>query len=351
MRDSEEPDGTRGDRAGGDGASSDGASSHSDGQPPVPPDWWYPHGISRFPRAGNIADSQGYTGSPNNPDSSERGGYVDTPQLWGKRTFEPRRLETISRSHRNDHRWARADRNVAERANGQKWGLGAAFAVLLVNLLGFVVAAQLVDIDSPLIIVAVIAPTFLAAVVAVLITVVRGNGPMTDFGLPRTMNTAMQNIGVGLAFGTASVIGGLFLVLGLIGFSDELPTSPLEQLGDQSLNWRIALAMWIWLGAPVAEELIFRGIVWGALDKQRFASRWVNLAQLVSTNWSVLIITALVFGLWHLEPWRLGILVFAGLMFGLARLYTGSVLGSMVAHSVNNALPAMSIIFLPMALP
>ncbi|AEF40013.1 CPBP family intramembrane glutamic endopeptidase [Hoyosella subflava] len=286
--------------------------------PPVPTDWWYPTS----------------TGSTAKVESTV-GGAPTGREMSSQRS-----------------RWWRSDEAALRRQPGQRWGLGAAAVVLAVNLFGFVIGAFLVeDPASPAILLAIILPTFSAALVAVLITFARGNGPVVDFGLPTKMREFTRQCATGLAFGGGAVVGGIILAFLLFLVVDDVPSSVLEETGSMPVSVRIALVMWVWIGAPIAEEVIFRGILWGALERYRFVRRRVGILVALSSNWSVLAVTTVVFALWHVEFWRLAILLFAGAMFGLARLYTGSVLSSTVAHIVNNTLPAFSVLFLPEVMP
>ncbi|WP_149359985.1 CPBP family intramembrane glutamic endopeptidase [Lolliginicoccus suaedae] len=333
------PDGNGSEDGGPDdeGTGSDGSGNGSPGAAEnpqsIPEDWWYPTTIDEAP--GPVH------------------GNSDPRDLWRRQPIQPRPLDAPRPAvpPGPPGRWKRAEEALARRMPGQRWGMGAAILVLATNLAGFAIAALLVDPSSPLLVIAVIVPTLVAALVGVAITWVRGNGPWIDLGLPRSLREAAGQAGVGLVLGAAAVLGGLLLALALFGLSEDIPTGPLQELADQTLGWRIALALWIWIGAPIVEEVIFRGIVWGALEKQRHAARWRWLAQAASGNVSVLLLTALLFAVWHAEPWRLGILLFAGLVFGLARLHAGGVLAPIVAHSVNNTLPALSVLFLPTIMP
>jgi membrane protease YdiL (CAAX protease family) len=79
------------------------------------------------------------------------------------------------------------------------------------------------------------------------------------------------------------------------------------------------------VGAPVAEELLFRGL----------------LFRLARGRWGVLrgaVLTALFFGVAHWEPWSLFGLVGLGLLLAMLYHWTGSLLAPMVAHGVHNAI-------------
>jgi uncharacterized protein len=76
--------------------------------------------------------------------------------------------------------------------------------------------------------------------------------------------------------------------------------------------------------APVVEELMFRGMLFGWL-----AGRWGGgVAAGVSS---------LVFAAAHLEPAHVVLVLPLGLLFGWLRWRTGSLLPSMVSHIVNNS--------------
>jgi len=51
-----------------------------------------------------------------------------------------------------------------------------------------------------------------------------------------------------------------------------------------------------------------------------------------------------VFAASHLEPLRTSLLIVISIPIGLARLVTGRLLGSIVAHQVNNFLPALALL-------
>ncbi len=216
-----------------------------------------------------------------------------------------------------------------------RWGLLEAGIVLATHFGGFVVAALLVDKLTPAtFFLSFAVPTTLAALLAVAISVTRGNGPVRDFGLPTSAAQAWQQMRVGLGWGTASVFGGLTIAVVLLQFDDFPTDSPLTEVALPP-GWKVVVALWVWLCAPIGEELIFRGAVWGALERHRI------------NPWLVLVVTALLFAGWHAEPWRLPILIWGGLAIGMARLQAGSVFSSWTAHSMNNALPALAVLFLP----
>lgn len=153
----------------------------------------------------------------------------------------------------------------------------------------------------------------------------RGNGPRIDLGLRLTWSDTGWGIVTGFA--------GLFLagIAALITqlFVPDLSSSAGEaaqQLVDSSgrLATTIFAAM-IMVGAPIVEELFFRGLFFGALRKR-------GVSALLT-----IVITGVVFALFHFEPVRFFVLLPTGLLLGWVRWRTGSTGASMVAHGLVNA--------------
>lgn len=88
----------------------------------------------------------------------------------------------------------------------------------------------------------------------------------------------------------------------------------------------------IWLVVPASEEVLFRGVLWRALEHLRW-NRWLIFA-----------VTTVVFSFAHLELLRTPLLLVVSLPVGLARLVTGNLLAAVVAHQVNNFLPALTLL-------
>ena len=158
-----------------------------------------------------------------------------------------------------------------------------------------------------------------------------GAGPREDLGLTLSWRSA----GIG-------VLGGL---LGLAGA--ELAASATTAVLGHGLSSSVGtlftgvqhasalplvlLAVLAGLGAPVAEELAFRGLLQGALLRR-------GLSPTVAV-----VLTAAAFAAYHLEPDRFVILLVIGLALGTVRRVTGSTPASMVAHVTNNA-PSMVVL-------
>ena len=74
----------------------------------------------------------------------------------------------------------------------------------------------------------------------------------------------------------------------------------------------------------VCEELLCRGFILQSL-RARFGAG------------AAVLLTAIAFGLLHLDPFRLAPTIFLGILFGLIVVWTGSIYPAMLAHACNNA--------------
>ncbi len=156
-----------------------------------------------------------------------------------------------------------------------------------------------------------------------------GDGLLRDFHpLPNH-----HDLRVGLFCGSAALVVayGLTWLLRPVYGDRELSDAPLRDVLaglDGSAIVLVALAVIMVFAAPFAEELLMRGALWRALTHYRVPP------------WAVLVVTSILFAYLHTDSARTLVLVGQGLAFGAARLITGRVGASVVAHAVNNTPPA-----------
>ncbi|GEL17762.1 CAAX protease family protein [Pseudonocardia asaccharolytica DSM 44247 = NBRC 16224] len=175
-------------------------------------------------------------------------------------------------------------------------------------------------------------PTVLAAATAILSTVVRGNGPRRDLGL----RFSWRDVGLGLAFG----FGGLVLTIpaSLIYARILGPERATSAVGEVFAGLRAGAAgaavvfVIVVLLAPLCEEIVYRGLLWGALEKHG-ADRWLAFA-----------LTTVLFALAHFEFTRTPLLAVIAIPIGLARVVTGRLTASIIAHQINNLLPGIALL-------
>ncbi|GAA3225723.1 hypothetical protein GCM10017691_14770 [Pseudonocardia petroleophila] len=215
-----------------------------------------------------------------------------------------------------------------------RWGLGAylvAEAVFLVasGLMGLLLVAQ-DPVTAGSLAAALAVPTVAAALVGLLVTRLRGNGPVVDLQLRPTA----RDVGLGFAFG----FGGLFLTIpaSLVYVSvvgEDASSAVGDIFGDITAGPGVALLIVaiVVLVAPLCEEILYRGLLWGGLTRLG-ANRWLAFA-----------VTTVIFALAHFEWPRALLLLVVALPLGLARVYSDGLLAPVIAHQINNLLPGIGL--------
>lgn len=210
-------------------------------------------------------------------------------------------------------------------------------SIVIANAVALVLLAAGLSLDSGWILAAVAAPWIALAGWPILATRWRGNGPTVDLGL-RLRRTDLLR---GLAGGAAAFGAGLLasaITVSLLGEFDSAASREAQDLADSAGPWVLVLfAIMVVVGAPIAEELTFRGLLWSGLAK-RGVRPWVSV-----------VVSAGAFALIHFEPERLLVLLAIGSVLGGVRWLTGSLGACMVAHAVNNAPGALGILALGFA--
>ena len=109
--------------------------------------------------------------------------------------------------------------------------------------------------------------------------------------------------------------------------------SPFKSMKMRLIFVSVILLFALAVLAPLVEELIFRGLLYGWL-----AGRWGTIVA-----W---IVSSLAFAAAHIE-WKHIVLVLPlGLWFGWLRRRTGSLWPSLVAHMVNNGIAVAAAAYL-----
>lgn len=217
-----------------------------------------------------------------------------------------------------------------------RWGLwdvliGLAGTVVI----GIAVGGALWWADAPVavqVLIGTTAPWLFLAGWPIFITRLRGNGPRMDLGVRLTW----RDTGVGVLAGiVALVVSGIAALASQAIFPEVTSTAAEaaaeleESAGRTSI---VIFAMLVMVGAPIVEELFFRGLFFSALRK-----RGVGAALTI-------VITAIVFASFHLEPLRFFILLPTGIILGWVRWRTGSTGSAMVAHGLVNTPGAIALL-------
>ena len=107
---------------------------------------------------------------------------------------------------------------------------------------------------------------------------------------------------------------------------------------DRQRPWVLPIAaaimmfLYVSLIGPVCEEIIYRGLLWGAVERQGW-SRWAAFG-----------LTTVIFAIGHFEPLRTSLLLVIAIPIGIARLLTRRLGASIVAHMMNNFLPGLTLL-------
>jgi uncharacterized protein len=220
-----------------------------------------------------------------------------------------------------------------------RWGFGAFLVVYAVFVLSAVVIGALVASVNPnafdsatVVLLGTMLPTLLATATALLVTKVRGNGPKRDL----RWSFERGDLRAGFKFGLLGLVcTTLAAVLWTNFVGEENASSAVGRLVENDrmpLAAAITMFLFIWLVGPVCEEIIYRGLLWGALERLKWG------------RWAVFTLTTVIFAISHLEPLRTSLLLVIGIPIGLARLFTGRLGASVVAHQINNFLPALAVL-------
>ena len=153
----------------------------------------------------------------------------------------------------------------------------------------------------------------------------RGNGLRIDLGLRLTWPDAGWGALAGAAGLMLAGIAALITSLFVEDLNSNAGEIAQELTADSNRITMFMFAVALMVGAPIVEELFFRGLFFAALRKR-------GLNGLLTV-----LITAVVFAGIHLEPSRFFVLLPTGIVLGWVRLKTGSTGSSMVAHGLVNA--------------
>lgn len=228
---------------------------------------------------------------------------------------------------------------AAPEVRTHRWGFGAFLFVFAVFVLSAVFIGAIVSAVAPgaensaaVALIGTIVPTVLAASVTLLVTRLRGNGPVADL----RWSFRLGDVRTGLKFGAIGLVCttlAAFVWSKAVG--QENASSAIGRLvADDRMPLAAAIVMFlfVWLVGPVCEEIIYRGLLWGALERLKWG------------RWAVFGLTTVIFAVSHLEPLRTSLLLVIGVPIGLARLFTGRLGASIVTHQVNNFLPALAVL-------
>lgn len=162
---------------------------------------------------------------------------------------------------------------------------------------------------------------FTCALVAVAVTL----APMG----PRAILPALGFRRAGWKMVVFGTLGALAVSIGVsqLGIEPEGVKEALNVARDPALFTASLVVMA--LLAPLAEETVFRGLLYGWLD-----ARWG-----ATVAWAI---SSLLFAAAHAEPAHIVLVLPLGLWFGFLRWRSGSLWPSLVAHVINNGMAVVA---------
>lgn len=228
----------------------------------------------------------------------------------------------------------------------RRWGLGdavAGFGLALVGsqiVLAIVLAASgrtadQVD-DLPLSLVALAQAGLWVGLlgVPVLATRLKGNGVVADLGIRARWNDLWQGGSVGAVLQLAVIPLLYWPLLNLLDKSSSELEGPARDLTDRASGpvGVILLVLIVGVGAPVIEEIFYRGLVQGALVK-----RGIHPAVAI-------LITATIFGASHFELLQLPALILFGAAAGFLAHRSGRLGPAIAAHVAFNMVTVVALL-------
>ena len=224
-----------------------------------------------------------------------------------------------------------------------RWGLGDAWLGLLIGNAAAVIAGAVIlsvtgyagtDSDElPLGIIAVLQVPLWAGYLTMPLVAAyhKGNGLVADFGFRMRALDVPGGLAIGVVAQLVLVPLVYVPIFWLIGQRDV--SADARALTDRATDpFGVALLILIVvIGAPIVEELFFRGLLLRSAER-----RWGKV-------WAV-VVSSLIFGAVHLQPLQFPALVAVGVVFALLAVRTGRLGPSIFAHMGFNAVAVISLL-------
>ncbi|MBP50856.1 MAG: hypothetical protein CMA68_02090 [Euryarchaeota archaeon] len=147
---------------------------------------------------------------------------------------------------------------------------------------------------------------------------------MLRVGSPK--RAAMMILGIPIiALIVDNILVFIYAVIFVLFFGEPGTNTDLGTTWDSS-NIAIFLAfISICIMTPISEELFFRGYLLDSISRMH-------------GQWPAILISALIFGLVHLDPFTIGLATIGGVIYGWIRIRTGSLLPGIAAHAMWNTM-------------
>ena len=232
------------------------------------------------------------------------------------------------------HWQAQAERKEARRAVGTAgWltigSIGMLFAVQLVLAVVLKISGAAGGPHRSLLEYLSSCISYLFLALIPLIYISRSSHPMDEFlpfHRPAPQGLKFKDVGMLCCVGMALVlacnwpVSWVQMMEQALGFTGKIPDMPM----DSSISTQVFYLVYGTVIPPLVEEILFRGAVLGRLR--------------CCGDWFAVVVSALLFGLYHGNVGQFIFATLVGLIFGYLRIRTGSLLPGMLLHMLNNGL-------------
>lgn len=147
---------------------------------------------------------------------------------------------------------------------------------------------------------------------------------MLRFGSPK--RAAMMILGIPtIALIVDNILVFIYAVIFVLFFGEPGTNTDIGTTWESS-NLAILLTfISICIMTPISEELFFRGYLLDSINRMH-------------GQWPAILISAVIFGLVHLDPFTIGMATIGGIIYGWIRIRTGSLLPGIAAHAMWNTM-------------
>ncbi|MYA74079.1 MAG: CPBP family intramembrane metalloprotease [Acidimicrobiaceae bacterium] len=163
----------------------------------------------------------------------------------------------------------------------------------------------------------------------------KGRGPAADIAV----RFRSVDLGIGAVLFVVGLTAATVLAVTmehLFGISPSAAVADLVEDSDDTAGgisgWIVLLAVLVALVIPVIEEIVYRGLLWSALEKRGMGET------------AVLVLSSLIFAAIHLEPARFPILFVLGIALGYGRIRTGRLGPCVTAHICLNSVGMIALL-------
>lgn len=171
-------------------------------------------------------------------------------------------------------------------------------------------------------------PALVQVVYVILAVRRKGRGLSADLGarfkpVDMAIGVVLFLVGITLASIVALAMESFFGISPSAALVDMLEDG--EGTAPGISGWIVLLAVLAALFIPVIEEIVYRGLLWSALEKRGMGEE------------AILVVTSLIFAAAHLEPARFPILFVLGVALGCGRIHSGRIGSCITAHIYLNS--------------